>query len=74
MPKLPRDVSARELLSVLQRMGFVIDRQQGSHITLIRDNSYARVTLPNHKVIKSGMLKRILNDADVSVEQLIDSL
>lgn len=74
MPKLPRDVSARELLRVLQRVGFVIDRQQGSHITLIRDKPYAHVTIPNHKVIKSGMLKRILNDADMSVEQLIELL
>ena len=74
MSKLPRDVSARELLRVLQRVGFVIDRQQGSHITLIRDDPYAHVTIPNHKAIKSGMLKRILNDADMSVDQLIDLL
>jgi predicted RNA binding protein YcfA (HicA-like mRNA interferase family) len=74
MPKLPRDVPARELLRVLIAVGFVIDRQSGSHITLIRITPRARVTVPNHKAIKSGMLKRILNDAGLTVEQFTDLL
>lgn len=72
MPRLPRDVPARDLIRALQRAGFIIDRQSGSHITLYRQSPRARVTVPNHKAIKSGMLKRILNDAGLSVEQFIE--
>jgi predicted RNA binding protein YcfA (HicA-like mRNA interferase family) len=74
MPKLPRDVSAREVIRVLQRIGFSVDRQAGSHITLIRGNPFARVTVPNHAAIKPGMLKRILNDAGLTVERFIELL
>lgn len=73
MPKLPV-VSARECISVLEKIGFRIRRQKGSHITLIRDEPYRRVTVPNHKEIKSGMLRRIIRDAGITVEEFSDLL
>jgi predicted RNA binding protein YcfA (HicA-like mRNA interferase family) len=44
-------VKAQACIRALQRAGFVIDRQKGSHITLIRDQEdmpYGRTTIPNH--------------------------
>lgn len=73
MPKLPV-VSARECISALEKIGFRIRRQKGSHITLIRDEPYRRVTVPNHKEIKSGMLRRIIRDAGITVEEFSDLL
>jgi len=58
----------------LQRSGFVIDRQAGSHITLIRDNPPGRVTVPNHKELKVGMLRRIISDAGLTVKEFLDLL
>ena len=66
--------SARECLRVLQQIGFVIDRQAGSHITLIRDNPPARVTVPNHKELKVGILRRIIRDAGLTVEEFVELL
>jgi predicted RNA binding protein YcfA (HicA-like mRNA interferase family) len=73
MPRLT-PVSARDCIRVLQRVGFVIDRQAGSHITLIRDNPRARVTVPNHKELKVGMLRRIISDAGLTVEEFLELL
>ncbi len=67
-------VSARECIRALQRIGFVIDRQVGSHITLIRDSPPGRVTVPNHKELKVGMLRRIIRDANLTVEEFIELL
>ena len=73
MPKLPV-VSARDCLKALQKIGFEFKRQNGSHITLIRDNPHGRVTVPNHKPLKPGMLYRIIRDAGLTVEEFIDLL
>jgi len=73
MPRL-FPISARDCIRVLQRIGFVIDRQAGSHITLIRDNPRGRVTVPNHKELKVGMLRRIINDAGLTVEEFLELL
>ena len=73
MPRLT-PVSARDCIHALQRAGFVIDRQAGSHITLIRENPQGRVTVPNHKELKVGMPRRIINDAHLTVEEFLDLL
>jgi predicted RNA binding protein YcfA (HicA-like mRNA interferase family) len=67
-------VSARECLNALQRVGFVVDRQAGSHITLIRGDPPGRVTVPNHRELKVGMLRKIIRDANLTVEEFLDVL
>ena len=73
MPKLPV-VSAQDCIKALQRIGFVIDRQRGSHVTLKRDEPPGRVTVPSHKELKPGMLRRIIRDAGLTVEEFITLL
>ncbi|MEZ4669767.1 MAG: type II toxin-antitoxin system HicA family toxin [Anaerolineae bacterium] len=71
MTKLPV-VNGRECISALQRGGFVIDRQKGSHITLIRDNPFARATVPNHnKALKPGTLRSIIRQAGLTVDEFV---
>lgn len=74
MTKLPTDLSGGDLVKALQRIGFVVQRQRGSHIVLRRDSPFARVTVPNHKVLRVGTLRTILNQAQMTVGQLIDLL
>lgn len=35
MTKLPRDVSGQEVIKALRKLGYVVDRQKGSHVILI---------------------------------------
>jgi predicted RNA binding protein YcfA (HicA-like mRNA interferase family) len=70
--KLPTDLSGQELVKVLLRVGFVVNRQRGSHIILRRGNPYARVVVPDHKQVRPGTLRQILNEAGVTVEQLLE--
>jgi predicted RNA binding protein YcfA (HicA-like mRNA interferase family) len=69
--KLPSDVSGQELVKALLRVGFIVNRQRGSHIILRRDSPYARVVAPDHKRIRLGTLRQILNEAGMTVEQLV---
>jgi predicted RNA binding protein YcfA (HicA-like mRNA interferase family) len=71
MPKLPTDLSGRELRAALERFGFVFRRQTASHMVLRREAPYARVVIPDHKQLRLGTLRRILSDAGITVEQLL---
>ena len=73
MPKLPV-LSARECITALERAGFNVIRQRGSHITLRRDNPPARVTVPNHKELKTGMLRSVIRQAGMTVDEFLDLL
>lgn len=68
--KLPTDISGRELVKVLVRVGFFVNRQKGSHIILRRADPFARVVVPDHKQLRPGTLRQILNEAGMTVEQL----
>lgn len=70
--KLPTDMSGQELVHVLLRVGFIVNRQRGSHIVLRRDSPYARVVVPDHKQLRPGTLRQILHEAGITVEQLLD--
>jgi predicted RNA binding protein YcfA (HicA-like mRNA interferase family) len=71
MPKMPH-VSGSEAVSALQRLGFEVTRQKGSHIVMRRGSSGCVV--PNHREIKTGTLSGILRQAGVSVEEFIAAL
>jgi predicted RNA binding protein YcfA (HicA-like mRNA interferase family) len=72
--KLPTDVSGQHLVKALLRVGFVVKRQTGSHIILKRADPYARVVVRDHKRIRPGTLRHILNEAGISLEQLLELL
>lgn len=74
MTKLPTDVSGQDLVRALQKVGFVFQRQRGSHMIMRRQNPPARVVIPNHKSLRVGTLRAILYAAGVTVEQLISLL
>lgn len=71
MPKLPR-VSGAEAVRALQRLGFAVVRQRGSHIVLRR--GVAGCVVPNHRELKTGTLAGVLKQAGVSVEDFTNAL
>lgn len=73
MPKLPQ-VSAKQLIKALEQIGFKVISQKGSHIKM-SDVQGRVTTIPNHKIIKKGTLKKgILNPLKISVEDFIELL
>jgi predicted RNA binding protein YcfA (HicA-like mRNA interferase family) len=71
MPKLPV-VSGAEAIRTLERLGFAVVRQRGSHIVLRKESSGCVV--PNHRELKLGTLTGILKQAGVSVDEFIAAL
>jgi predicted RNA binding protein YcfA (HicA-like mRNA interferase family) len=77
--KLPRDLSGQELVKALERLGYEVSRQTGSHIRLTTQrNGEHHITVPAHDPIKIGTLNAILRDvadhADLSREELLEEL
>lgn len=60
-PKLPQ-VSGQDIISLLEKLGYQIIRQKGSHIRLSRVTGVGEhnLTVPNHKVIAKGTLNDII--------------
>ena len=67
--KLPRNLSGREVVRALKRLGFAVENQEGSHIRLSADGR--KITVPNHKAILPKTLKSILRQANITIEELM---
>lgn len=70
MPKLPR-VSGKETLKKLEVIGYIQTRQRGSHVRLQSPDHRSPLTIPLHKELKSGLLRKILKDAELDVQEFI---
>jgi predicted RNA binding protein YcfA (HicA-like mRNA interferase family) len=73
MSKLPV-VSGRQLVCVLEQVGFVVDRQRGSHMMLFRADPPTTLSVPDHRELDRGTLRAILRQAGVSPARLAELL
>jgi len=74
MAKLP-NITGSELITALQKIGFEIVRQKGSHIRLKHaDNRVVTIPIHARKTIGKGLLLKILRDADLTKDELISLL
>ncbi|BAW97159.1 hypothetical protein NIES970_21050 [[Synechococcus] sp. NIES-970] len=74
MVSLPT-VNAQQIIKILQKLGFEITRQKGSHIRLKHGDGRV-VTVPVHsgKNLGKGLLLKILRDVQISKEEFVQLL
>lgn len=67
LPKL----TAKEIISILEKLGFSLARQNGSH-KIYKNTEGKRATVPFHagKILHPKVLKSIIRDADIGEERL----
>lgn len=62
----------REVISILQKLGFIRKRQTGSHIIMYNSDSQKTIPVPLHtKDIKKGLLKSIIKQADSTEQEFL---
>jgi predicted RNA binding protein YcfA (HicA-like mRNA interferase family) len=63
-------VSGTQLVNVLQKLGWEVARQRGSHVRLKHQDRAVSLVVPLHRELKRGTLNGILRDAGLSREEL----
>jgi len=75
MPKLPI-ISGDQAVKCFGKLGYEVTRQKGSHIRLHHrtDKDKKPLTIPKHKELGKGILRKLVRDAEITIEELIDLL
>jgi predicted RNA binding protein YcfA (HicA-like mRNA interferase family) len=73
MSRLPV-ISGAVCIKVLTKIGFVIDRQRGSHVILVREDPRMTVSVPDHQELDRGTLLAIVRQVGLSVDEFVDLL
>ncbi len=65
-----------EIIKALQRDGWMVVRQRGSHIRLQKrmGDELLKVTIPAHRPVKRSTLSHILKQARLEVEDFLELL
>lgn len=73
MPPLPI-VSGKQAVKVFKKAGWLFQRQSGSHMILTKPGADSTLSIPNHKEIGRGLLKTLIKDSGLNVEDFFDLL
>ena len=66
-------ISGRIAAGIFMKIGYRIVRQRGSHIRLHHPLKRS-LTIPDHKTVGKGLLRKILRDAELPVEDFMNLL
>jgi predicted RNA binding protein YcfA (HicA-like mRNA interferase family) len=63
-------VSGAGLVNALEKDGWIVVRQRGSHVRLKKSGRRMVLVVPLHKELRKGTLAGILRDADLHTDRL----
>lgn len=74
--RIPRNIDAEKLISLLGKWGYTKSRQKGSHIRMCREGTKGdhKITIPAHNPIRIGTLHGILQDVAIHLEISIEEI
>ncbi len=74
MSRLPQ-VSGKNVVRALEKIGYEKDRMRGSHIILRQtEQPHRRITVPDHDPVAKGTLRAIIREVGLTVGEFIDLL
>ncbi len=64
------NISGREAVRTLRKIGYELDRQEGSHMILHNSQpEYPPLSIPDHKELAPGLLAAQIKRAKLTIEQ-----
>jgi predicted RNA binding protein YcfA (HicA-like mRNA interferase family) len=74
LSRLPR-ISGRDVITALRKVGYIQDRQHGSHIVLRHSSPpFRRIVVPDHKELATGTLRAIIRATGLTMDEFRDLL
>jgi predicted RNA binding protein YcfA (HicA-like mRNA interferase family) len=73
LPELPH-ISGREARLAFERAGWIFQRQHGSHMILTKPGSIASLSIPDHRELAPGTLRKLVRLAGMSVAEFREAL
>lgn len=73
MPKLPV-ISGKEAAKAFSKLGWYPHRQTGSHLVMRKGGSKITLSIPQHRELKPGLLRKFIRDAGLSVGEFCELL
>ena len=66
------NISGKEAVKTFEKFGYVLDHQTGSHMILWCE-SKATLSIPNHRELAPGLLRSLIRQAGITVDEFLEN-
>ena len=73
MARLPV-LSGREVVRAFESLGWRVARQTGSHIVLVKEGQLASLSVPDHREVARGTLRKLIRAAELTVNEFVAAI
>jgi len=64
----------RQVVKTFEKLGWVVARQRGSHIIMVRQGHIATLSIPNHSEVARGTLRGLIARASITIDEFKEAL
>lgn len=64
--------SGSEAVRKFHKAGWIVDRQKGSHVMMTKTGYQWTLSIPKHKELGPGLLRKLIRQADLSIKTFND--
>jgi predicted RNA binding protein YcfA (HicA-like mRNA interferase family) len=73
MPPVPL-LRPSEVVKALERLGWQVARQRGSHIILTKPGNIATLSVPDHQQVARGTLRSLVARAGLTIDEFLAAI
>ncbi len=73
MPSLPV-LSGRQAVRAFKQAGWVVNRQRGSHVIMLKAGSIVSLSISQHRELAPGTLRSLIRAAGMTTEEFVKHL
>lgn len=66
------NISGKEAVKIFEKFGYILDHQTGSHMILWHD-SKSTLSVPNHGELAPGLLRSLIRQASITVDEFLEN-
>ncbi len=68
------NISGKEAVKAFGRAGWIVRGQVGSHVMMTKQGVRANLSVPQHKELSTGTLRKLIKAAGLAVEEFLGLL
>ena len=69
-PSIPI-LKGRDVVRVFESLGWLVVRQNGSHIIMIKEGELATLSVPDHREVAKGTLRSLIRMAGLTIAEFV---
>jgi predicted RNA binding protein YcfA (HicA-like mRNA interferase family) len=66
------NISGKDAVKTLERAGWSVRGQVGSHVMMTKEGIRANLSVPQHKELSVGTLRKLIRVAGLSVDEFLE--